>query len=121
MAATGEDTKHIQDEIIRDKQNLSEYEKRLNDLESVTDKGAQRKYATVLNLGIDPKSKLQWLNPAANTEAAKNIRKEAKKSSDDKNMDQLKKLIKKASGEETAPASPAPVATPPPVGGGVLL
>ena len=63
-------------------------------------KSAQQKYAKNLEFGIDPKSKWSLLNPAANTEAAKKIRKEAGKSQSDKQLDDLRKLIAKATEEK---------------------
>ncbi len=86
--------------------NLAPLTKELDDLERVTDKGAQRKYAGNLELdylGLSKDSFFnKYINLAANTEAAKKIRDEAKKSSDDKTMDAFKKALKKI-GEEEKP------------------
>src|SRR3989344_952587 len=74
----------------------------IDDIESVTDKGAQRKYAKALDLGMDEKSTFnKYFNFAANTEAAKKIRAEAKKSSNDRNFDEFKKAFSKGGGGGT--------------------
>lgn len=103
--AAGKDTRAIDEEIAAEKKILSGYKTTLEKIEDVTDKGAQRKYASNLELGylgLNEKSTFnKYLNFAANTEAAKKIRAEAKKSSDDKTLDALKKALKKASGEES--------------------
>ena len=90
--------------------NIKRAEADLEKIEGVTDKGAQRKYAKVLLLGGD---KDNWFNKhfnfTANTEAAKKIRADAKKSSDDKT---LEALVKKAAKEETPPSGPPPPGSP---------
>lgn len=95
-------------------------------IESVTEKGAQRKYATVLELGFDSKGVFnKYFNFAANTDAAKIIRAGAKKAKPDKDWStNMKKLLEEAakeSGDETGaspttPPAPGPTAsaTPPP-------
>lgn len=104
--AAGKDTRAVDEEIATEKKILSGYKTTLEKIEGVTDKGAQRKYASNLELGylgLNEKSTFnKYLNFAANTEAAKKIRAEAKKSSDDKTLDALKKALKKASGEESS-------------------
>jgi hypothetical protein len=76
-------------------------EKDLETIEAPTDKGAQRKYASVLELGMNPKGFFNKnLNLAANTDAAKTIRANAKKGKPDKDWsDNMKKLLKEAGGE----------------------
>jgi hypothetical protein len=106
-------------------------EKGLERIENVTDRGAQRKYASNLELGylgLNDKSFFnKYVNFAANTEAAKKIRGEAKKSKTDKDWaENMKKALKEAAKEEEeeAVATPPPAAastTPPPTaptGGG---
>src|SRR3989344_3615766 len=105
-------------------------EKGLERIENVTDRGAQRKYASNLELGylgLNDKSFFnKYVNFAANTEAAKKIRGEAKKSKTDKDWaENMKKALKEAAKEEEeeAVATPPPAAstTPPPAaptGGG---
>ncbi|MHB8710240.1 MAG: hypothetical protein ACYC6X_01645 [Minisyncoccota bacterium] len=101
MIADGRDTRDVDDEISAEKGLLVGYQTKLDKIENVTDKGAQRKYAKVLNFGMDEKSFFnKYINFAANTDAAKKIRKEAKKSSDDKTLEALKKALKKAGKEE---------------------
>jgi len=129
-AAAGRNTQDIDDEIVAEKGLLSGHKTKLETLESKTAKGAQRKYASNLELGYLKKvgvsdealKFLNAINPAANTDAAKKIREEAKKSSDDKTLDQLKKALKKAGGEDdhAAPAAApaAPVGGAPAGGGG---
>lgn len=105
-------------EIVNLNESVKQRTKKIEDLESETDKGAQRKYASNLELGYLKKvgvndeaiKFLNIINPAANTEAAKTIRKEAKKSADDKTLDELKKALKKAGGEEETPAPAVPAA-----------
>lgn len=75
-----------------------------------TDTGNKLKYAETLS----------HLILARNTDAAKKIKEEAKKSKDDKDLESLKKMLKKVGGEEP-PAAPAAGAAPAggaPVGGG---
>lgn len=101
MVAEGRNTQHVDEEITTERELLTKYKTKLDNIESVTDKGAQRKYASNLELGRDSKGTFnKYFNFAANTEAAKAIRKEAKKSTDDKTLDALKKAIKKVGGEE---------------------
>lgn len=103
---------------------IEKAEKDLEKIESKTDKGAQRKYATVLELGLNSKGTFNTIfNFAANTEAAKAIRAGAKKGKPDKDWSaNMRKLLKDAaeeSGEEagarTGPTTPPPTApaTPP--------
>jgi len=84
-------------------------ERALEELESVTDKGAQRKYAKVLELGLDRKGIFNtYINFAANTESARKIRDDAKKAKADKDWSSnIKNLIKEASEEEEGGAAPA--------------
>lgn len=74
----------------------------LKNLERGTAKDNQSKYASVLELGMDPKGFFNRnLNFAANTDAAKTIRTNAKKGKPDKDWsDNMKKLLKEAGGEE---------------------
>ena len=106
--------------------------KQLERIEKVTDKGAQRKYASNLELGYlgltDKSFFNKYINFAANTEAIKIIRAKAKKDKPDKdwtaNMKNMLKEAAKESGEEedagTVPTTTPPVAAPttPPPGGG---
>ncbi len=87
---------------------IKEKEDRIEEIESVTDKGARRAYADkTLLLGRNKDGTFnKWINLAANTEAAKKIRSEAKKSSEDKTLEALIKQAKKETDE--------PLATPPP-------
>jgi hypothetical protein len=99
--STGASTQHIDEEIVAEKQILTGYQKEVNKLESVTDVGAKLKYAKALNLWTNKDNFFnKYINLAGNTDAAKKIREEAKKSSDDKTLDALKKALKKAGGEE---------------------
>lgn len=94
-----EKIKTARQDLINAKEALKKEETKLEELESVTDKGAQRKYASVLNLGLKADNPInKYLNSAANTEAAKNILKEAKKSADDKTFDAIKKVVEKEDG-----------------------
>jgi hypothetical protein len=110
----------IKGETALNKANKEEIEK----IESATAKGAQRKYASNLELGylgLKPDSTFnKYFNFAANTEAAKKIREEAKKSKDDKDLEALKKALKKAGGEDdhAAPAAGAAPAGGAPADGG---
>lgn len=82
-----------------EKERLAEQIKAEKDLETATSaKTAQSKYAGVLLAGMDEKSDFnRFFNLAANTEAAKKIRKEAGKSDADRTIDALKEAIEKAS------------------------
>lgn len=103
--------------ILELNEDIKRLGKDIEEQERETSKGAQRKYADTLELsflkkfGVTDKGleTLNKLNPAANMDAAKKIREDAKKSSDDKSLDALRKALKKASGEEepAAPAAPA--------------
>lgn len=92
-------------------------------LEKGTEAGNKVRYAKVLTgekFGVEPNSEfgkiVNFLNSAANTDAAKKIREEAKKSKDDKDLEALKKTLKKATGDDDAPPPPAPAAPAAPGG-----
>ncbi|MDD3531511.1 MAG: hypothetical protein PHV99_02910 [Candidatus Pacebacteria bacterium] len=94
-------------------------EKKIEGFEEFGDKGAKRKYAQALNLWTDDKNFFnKYINFASNTEAAKKIREDAKKSSEDKELDTLRKALKKAGGDEGKTPSPTAAATPAPAGEG---
>ena len=98
------------EEVKSINEKITTAEGKLEELESQTDKGARLKYAKALNLWSDDKNFFNtYINFAANYDAAINIRKEAKKSSEDKSLDELKKLLKKEEKEEKEenPASPS--------------
>jgi len=83
--------------------------------ESGTDKGAQRKYAKNLLLGLDKNGKFnKYFNFMANTEASKKIRLNAKETKDSKTLKALMRTAKRDSAE-TGGATATPH-TPP--GGG---
>ena len=108
MTESEAESSGINAQLATAKTEISTQQEKLEKIESVTDKGAQRKYASVLELGLGEKSIFnKYINFAANTEAAKKIRGEAKKSSDEKTLDALKAALKKSEGGE-APAAPAP-------------
>lgn len=101
-AKTAEELKIFDDAIKEKQKKIDEFHK-----EKGTEVGNKIKYAEVLTgerIGIKSDSKLgkvvNFFNPAANTDAAKKIKEEAKKSKDDKDLEALKKLVKKAGGEE---------------------
>jgi O6-methylguanine-DNA--protein-cysteine methyltransferase len=105
-------------DIRKLEEDTKEGKKEVEKIENLTDKGAQRKYASWLELGQKPKGVFNtYFNFAANTEAAKAIRATAKKAKPDKdfttNMKNLLKEAAKESGEETetGPTTP-PAATP---------
>jgi hypothetical protein len=76
----------------------------------VTDKGAQRQYAKNLELGylgLDNKSWFnRYINFAANTDAAKKIRSEAKMSTSDKQLKAFKDVLEKTGGGEKKDEKP---------------
>jgi len=97
--------------VRRANAKIKAVEEAIEEIDSVTDKGAQREYARNLLLRRKEDSFFnKWVNPMANTEAAKKIRSEAKKSSDDK---ALEALIKKAAKEDSSPPPPPPGPPPP--------
>jgi hypothetical protein len=91
-------------QVMEINEQIKVQEKEIEKLEENTDKGAKRKYASNLQLGylgLDEKAFFnKYINFAANTEAAKKIKEDAKKSKDDKELDMLRKALKKAGGEE---------------------
>lgn len=113
-------------------EDIKAKEKDLEKIESVSAQGAQRKYATVLELGLDKKGVFNtYFNFAANTDAAKKIRADAKKAKPDKdwtaNMrNLLKEATEEAEGGAGAAAPSAAAPKTPPAGyeqnpGGVIL
>lgn len=97
-------TKGAETELKSAKEALDRRQTELQEIESVTDAGAKRKYAKALNLWSNEKNTFNRVfNFAANTEAAKKIREEAKKSSADKTLDSLKNALKKITSEEEKP------------------
>lgn len=91
----------------------------LERVESVTDQGAQRKYASALNLWTDPKNRFnRWFNFASNTEAAKRIRGEAKRGKPDRDWTaNMRKLLRDAAEESEGGAGAGAGAATPPAGG----
>jgi hypothetical protein len=79
-------------------------EKEIETAEAPGDKGAKRKYARALNLWTDDKNAFnKYFNFAANTEAAKKIRDEAKKGSGDAELNSLRAALRRASGQQGGP------------------
>jgi len=104
-------------EEIRDiDKQIKEKEGKLGEIEKGTAKDAQNKYASVLELGRDPKGPFnKYFNFAANTDAAKTIRANAKKGKPDKDWSEnMKKLLKEAGGDE---GEGGPEGSPPGGGG----
>lgn len=101
------------------KQQLKKQNEELDAIESVTDKGAQLKYAQQLAPGDSKSVFNKWINPSANTEAAKKIREEAKKSPKDDLMNKLQKAIKAGEDSEKGGGKKEEAhAAPPPTSGG---
>ena len=102
-ARNEDDYKRISDEIKAAETEIDSFHK-----EKGTDRGNKLKYASNLELGYLKKvgvsdealKVLNMINLAANTDAAKKIKEDAKKSKDDKELDTLRKALKKAGGEE---------------------
>ncbi len=122
--AVNVDALRVADEAIKVKQReIEEFHKQKG-----TEVGNKIKYAEMLTgerIGIKPDSEfgkvVNFFNPAANTDAAKKIKEEAKKSKDDKDLESLKKMLKKVGGEDVPPVVPAAGDAPAgdvPAGGG---
>jgi hypothetical protein len=78
----------------------------------------QRRYASFLSLGQKPDHWINSLNPASNTEAAKNIRDKAKKGKSDKDLAAMFKRVVEESATETAAGVAGGAAAGAPAAGG---
>lgn len=75
---------------------LKEAKDLISALDLRTDAGAQRKYANTLRLGLGEDSRFNWLNLAANTDAAGKIIKASGKSESDKQLEDIAKALAKS-------------------------
>lgn len=95
--STGAEAEILDKNIEKMKEAIGKREKELEDLESETDVGAKRQYAKNLFFGKDENSFFnKYVVSGVYTEAAKKIKKEAKKSKADADLDILKKALEKA-------------------------
>ena len=97
------------DEYLAADKNVKEQEKKIDEYHEKigTERGNKLKYAKTLSR----------LVLSSNTEAAKKIKEDARKSKDDKELDTLRKALKKAGGEDESTATAAPSAGAPTGGG----